>query len=169
MNKDAIDYVEQQAAKNIGYHDQCGDCLTEEANKVLSLLGLLIPGALAGAVKLFEMQLGSPRPAGTLVLALATGLLACYLAVLAAYVTLACLRAGDAQPPTNQPMPLIEALQRSPLEAVRHGELMNLDARIESAAARNRRRGKHLNRVRLLFCATPLAYLLFWVLALFLV
>jgi hypothetical protein len=155
-----LEYIQNEAAKNMAFHMENMDCLQRESNTTLTFLYVVIAASFSGAVKLFS---GGNLTA----LALALSVLCVYLACLAAYLVFKCLMARVVKSPANEPKSL-KMVDGYTSEQIQECELENLQKRIEFNVKRNEITARNLNIVRVMICAIPAVFLIatvfFWAL-----
>jgi len=145
-----LEYMQDQAAKNMDFHIQNMDNLLKEANSTATFLYLVISASFTGAVKLFADGKHPTFASGL-------ALLCVYLAMLGIYLVFSCLRARDVESPANEPKNL--KLQTGyTSEEIQEAELDNLQKRIDANRTRNDNTAHHLNFVRILICLSPLFF-----------
>ena len=155
-----LEFVQQEAAKNMAFHLENMGILQKEANTTLTFLYVVISASFSGAVKLFS--------GGSLtVVALALSFLCIYLSALAVYLVFACLRARPVKAPANEPKNL-KVPEGYSEEEIQQFVIENLQERIGFNRRRNDHTAQHLNIVRVLICSSPLVFLaltaFFWLL-----
>lgn len=146
---DFLDFVERHAEQNIAFHLANADALRHEANVLLTVL---LSGA-GGALGLAAGTGGIERMS-----AIGLGVAGVYLFGVAALVVECCLKIRELQPPANEPAKLLSLADQS-LEGVRHGELLNMQDRIDLIVKRNAFVGAWLNISRRLATATPIIFI----------
>jgi len=145
-----LEYVQQEAGKNMAFHMENMDSLQKESNTTLTFLYVVISAAFSGAVKLFSSH-------SALSLAISLSCLCVYLALLAAYLVFSCMMARDVDAPSNEPKNL-KIPDGYTSEQIQNFELENLQQRIDFNKKRNEKTAFHLNMVRFLICSSPFVF-----------
>lgn len=147
----ACAWAEEAAYGNLRGRIESGIANASQAATTLTLLLAGMGGALAYAVRVFEPGPASPVAWGA-------AALCAYLAVLAIVLLARCINAAPAPMLYNAPANLLVA--GADLATLRCGELVNLQERIEQQTARNLKRAKALNAIRLWAAASPVLFAL---------
>lgn len=148
MNE-VLDWAEKAGAENIRFRLQNAETLAKDASSTLTILLAGMAGALAYAVKGFEVT-----PISSLTFGAAA--LSAWLMLLAIVLVLQCIVTTELPTPTNEPKNLNQA--GFALDALREVELRNLQERISQITVRNHRVAGWLDRVRLCATASPLVF-----------
>lgn len=155
MTDDILVWIEGHAIDNLRDHARAADDIKRDAGTTLNIL---VAGGAGSLV--YAMDAAPKVVAGVSVAGFATAL-GVVLLVLAVVLVHWCLRVRDFPAVHNEPGNL-----RQPgfsLAAIREAELDNIQQRITTAAARNRRTAEALNVVRYCVAAAPLvAFIASW-------
>lgn len=148
---DLLDWAEKAGLENIRFRLQNAETLAKDTSSTLTMLLAGMAGALAYAVKGFEVQ-----PITQLVFGAAV--LSAWLMLIATLLMVKCILTTSLPAPTNEPKNLYQ--KEFALDLLREVELRNLQERIVQTTARNHRVAAWLDRVRLSAVASPLVFLL---------
>lgn len=150
-----IDWVEAQAQENLKFRLSCLESIIKECNTTLTIL---LAGIGATAAYIFKLHPVSDTwmLAGTLSVCL-------YFLLLSGLLIIKCLQIDEIQVPTNEPENLY--IKQYTLLEIREGELRNVQERINKAVARNLNTSDWLNKIRLLILASPLVFIVAFILA----
>jgi len=161
MNKEALDYAESEATKNIEFHLKNIESLSKEAHLTLAVLMVSIPAAFTVAIKLYQKD-------GMWTWATALLLLSTYLWFLAVYVGKA-MKPRGVHAPGHEPNNLLPALreEKHTLEQIRESALINMQERIDWNRKRSEETGGIINQTRRAIIASPFVFLAFVLLILF--
>lgn len=152
----SLDWIEDQARRNMEFRIDCRDKIKEDANRTLSLI-LVASGAalgffLNGYNPAFGMRFQSWETLAP------TLLVAVYLAALAVALITRVLQIQTVRPPTNDPGNLLKLEGKYSCDQLRRFELDSLNKGIKHAADRNKRTAAELNRIQLLLCGAPVLF-----------
>jgi hypothetical protein len=147
--QELIEWVEKQALENLRFRIQDAETIAKESNATLTILLAALGGGIAYCAKLVEADASREVLAG-MISALS------YVAVLCGLLLNRCLKIAAMPVPTNEPRNLLR--KDFSLNAIREAELLNVQARIDEAVARNDFTADWLNRVRFLAVLTPLVF-----------
>lgn len=147
-----IDWVESQAQENLKFRLNCLENILKECNTTLTILLAGVGGTAAYLFKLLE----SPHPHSGMLAGLAA--LCLYLLLLSGLLIINCLKIDEIQVPTNEPENLYT--KDYTVMQIREGELINVQERINKAAARNLYAADWLNKIRLAMLLAPLVFIL---------
>jgi hypothetical protein len=151
-----IEWVEQAGLECLRAHVKSCDDIRQQSNTALAVLTAGAAGALAYGMKALEAPANKP-------LAIAALAVSVYLFVICAALATRCLMVADYPSVTNTPKNLYQ--KEFDLNAVREAELHNIQLRIEEAVAINATRSKWLNRAWAAATATPLIFLVTFLVA----
>jgi hypothetical protein len=146
-----LEYMQQEAAKNMEFHLQNMDNLQKESNTTLTFLYVVISASFSAALKLF-------LDGKFIILAIALSFLCLYLVFLAVCLLLGCMMVRPVKAPANEPKNLKIPTGYSS-EEIQNFELENLQVRIEYNLDRNLATARRLNFVRVAICLSPLFFL----------
>ena len=160
MNKEALDYAESQAVRNVEFHLKNLESLSKEAHLTLSVLLAGIPAAFTFGLKFYN-QTGMGTWGGALLL------LSLYLWFVGVYL-MGAIKPRPVYAPGNEPSKLEPVLNdpKFTLEEIREEELKNLQERITQNRLRCEDTGKIVNNSRKAILVSTLLFPLFAIIAL---
>lgn len=144
------EWAEKCGYENLKGRIEVGGLIASQAATTLAILLAGAGGALAYGIKILE-----PDPSA---LVCGAAWVCLYLAILAVLLVACCVNLEGAPPLYSEPKKLL--MNSGSLEAIRLGELANLQERIEHMKARNERRARILDVVRWGALATPILFAL---------
>ena len=145
-----LEWAEEIGQENLKSRMQVADAIAAQASTTITLFLAGIGGSLAYAARLLEAK----PPA----LAYGAAAVCVYLTLLSVLLLLKCITLTDAPAVFNEPTNLL--LVNGELDAVRAGELANMQVRIDRIKTRNSERARWLNAMRWAAILTPLLFLL---------
>ena len=156
LGSDALDWLENQATRNIEFHEDCRENLENAARSTLSI-ALVASGALIGYfLNTYDTANSASDHSWTILgPVVATAI---YLSALAVFTATVVLRPRDTPAPANEPQNLLPYFEKYSVEQTRHAELMGVQRRIDKSNERNTITAKRLTCVRILLCLAPIVF-----------
>lgn len=143
-----FEWIEKAAIENLKGRRETADILAKEAATTLTVLLAGVGGSLAYGVKILDGDTSNT--------VIAAAIVCIWLTLLAMGLVLLCLRIGSIPAVYNEPGKLLERFNSlESFDIWRHGELNNIQERIELAVRRNNSTARNLNFVRILAVCTP--------------
>ena len=153
---ESIDWIENQAEKNLEFHHGCLENLRKEAHVILSIVIVAIGSLFGYLLQVVDVTVGFANQRW-LVLLPSFALLA-YLVTTGNIVISKVLRIRDIEPPTNEPKNLLPHVKEYSCDQLRKFELDNLQGRIDRTRQRNDETAKSITLVRRFLCFAPVVF-----------
>lgn len=147
---DLREWAEICGYENLKGRIEVGGLIASQAATTLAILLAGAGGSLAYGIKILE-----PHPSA---LACGAAWVCLYLTLLSVLLVAFCVNLEGAPPLYSEPQALLA--NRGSTEAIRLGELANLQQRIEDMKSRNERRARILDAVRWFAIGTPALFAL---------